>query len=211
MTKKLAGTPSRRKVSRIKAAPRLSAPPSKVNATTLAEVGRTLTTDAVRGVGVVGADVVDDGVGVEVVRLADVDVEVVGLADVDVDGLGEEEVDADVGCAEGVLVGGHVVLDGTTVAVGTQGSAVAVAVAGAVGLAVDEGARVPGPVLQPATSAINAPTSASLARIVLTSLDSSLQQGDALIRRSVDPVAVRGPGRCQALGVRSSRPTAAVD
>jgi hypothetical protein len=74
---------------------------------------------------------------------------------VDVDGLGEEEVDADVGWVEGVLVGGHVVLDGTTVAVGTQGSAVAVA--GAVGLVVDEGARVPGPVAQPATSAINAP------------------------------------------------------
>ena len=196
-------------MSRIDAAPRLSAPPSKVNATTLAEVGRTLTTVAVRGAEVVGGDVVVVGVGVDVVGLADVDVDVVGLATVDVDGLGEEEVDGDVGWVEGVLVGGHVVLDGTTVAVGTQGSAVAVA--GAVGLAVDEGARVPGPVEQPATTAINAPTSASLARIVLTSLDSSLQQGDALIRRSVDPVAVRGPGRCQALGVRSSRPTAAVD
>ena len=80
-----------------------------------------------RGAGVVGGDVVVVGVGVEVVGLADVDVEVVGFVDVDVDGLGGEVVDADVGCVEGVLVGGHVVLDGTTVAVGTQGSAVAVA------------------------------------------------------------------------------------
>ena len=69
------------------------------------------------------------------------------------------------------------VLDGTTVAVGTQGSAVAAA--GAVGLVVDEGARVPGLVVQPATSAINAPTSASLARIVLP----SFRLGPSLCRR----------------------------
>ena len=143
----------------------------------MAEVGRTLTTVAVRGAGVVGGDVVVVGVGVEVVGLADVDVEVVGFVDVDVDGLGGEVVDADVGCVEGVLVGGHVVLDGTTVAVGTQGSAVAAA--GAVGLVVDEGARVPGLVVQPATSAINAPTSASLARIVLP----SFRLGPSLCRR----------------------------
>ena len=67
-----------------------------------------------RGAGVVGGDVVVVGVGVDVVGLADVDVDVVGLAAVDVDGLGEEEVDGDVGWVEGVLVGGHVVLDGTT-------------------------------------------------------------------------------------------------
>ena len=172
MTKKLAGTPSRRKVSRIDAAPRLSAPPSKVNATTLAEVGRTLTTDAGR---LAGVDVA--GFAVAVVDVDGFGAEVVGLTGVGVDG-----TDADGGCVEVVLVGGQMVLvsaavddgaavgggtavdDGTAVGDGRHGCSVAVA---AVGPVVDDG--VPGPVVQPATSATNAPTSASLARIVLAS------------------------------------------
>ena len=153
-------------------APRLSAPPSKVRATTLAEVGSTLTTVALRAAGVVGrgVEVVLDGGHVVVVGAGLVEVAPVER------GLVLERGDGDVGPA-------LVALEGAAMEV-EHGSAVAVAVAIAVsvaarvsvavtvavcGLVVDAGAGVPGPVAQPVMRAINAPQSASRARIVLAS------------------------------------------
>jgi hypothetical protein len=155
----------------------------------LADVARTHTTAAGRL-----TDVDVDGFAVVVV-----DVDVVGLADVDVvvDGLGAEVL----GLA-GVVVEGVGVTGVGVTGVGVTG--VVVEVVGeevaAGGLVVDAGAGVPAPVAQPAISAINAPTSASLARIVLTSLDSSLQQEDALIRTRVDPGDCYGPGNMSSVG-----------
>jgi hypothetical protein len=140
----------------------------------LAEVGSTLTTVALRAAGVVGrgVEVVLDGGHVVVVGAGLVEVAPVER------GLVLERGDGDVGPA-------LVALEGAAMEV-EHGSAVAVAVAVAIavsvaarvsvavtvavcGLVVDAGAGVPGPVAQPVMRAINAPQSASRARIVLAS------------------------------------------